>query len=154
MTLQYFGDLECPICKEFTLGALPLVIDKWVRSGKVRIEYRSLETATREPETFKKQQVAAYAAGLQNKMWYFIETFYHEQGEEDSAYVTEAYLDGLAQQVPGLNYAEWQKRRGDSKLLSEVEEDAQAANSRGFTGTPSFLIGHSGGAMQKLEYVA
>ena len=24
VTLQYFGDLECPICKEFTLGALPL----------------------------------------------------------------------------------------------------------------------------------
>ena len=23
ITLQYFGDLECPICKEFTLGALP-----------------------------------------------------------------------------------------------------------------------------------
>ncbi len=23
VTLQYFGDLECPICKEFTLGALP-----------------------------------------------------------------------------------------------------------------------------------
>ena len=24
VTLQYFGDLECPICKEFTLGALPV----------------------------------------------------------------------------------------------------------------------------------
>ncbi len=23
VTLQYFGDLECPICREFTLGALP-----------------------------------------------------------------------------------------------------------------------------------
>src|SRR5271167_3085680 len=48
VTLQYFGDLECPICKEFTLGALPLVIQKWVRAGKLRVEYHSLETATRE----------------------------------------------------------------------------------------------------------
>ena len=23
VTMKYFGDLECPICKEFTLGALP-----------------------------------------------------------------------------------------------------------------------------------
>src|ERR1035441_9298838 len=58
VTLQYFGDLECPICKDFTLGALPTVIQKWVRPGKLQIEYRSLETATREPETFKLQQIA------------------------------------------------------------------------------------------------
>ena len=25
VTLEYFGDLECPICKEFTLGALPSI---------------------------------------------------------------------------------------------------------------------------------
>ena len=86
---------------EFTLGALPFVINKWVRSGDLRIEYHSLETATREPETFKKQQVAALAAGKQNKTWYYIETFYHEQGEEDSGYVSENYLDGIAEQVPG-----------------------------------------------------
>ncbi len=30
--------------------------------------------------------------------------------------------------------------------------DAQAANNDGFTGTPSFLIGHTGGSMSKLEY--
>src|SRR5580700_2108888 len=83
VTLQYFGDLECPICKEFTLGALPSIIQKWVRTGKVKIEYHSMETATREPEVFKTQQIAAYAAGKQNRAWDFIELFYHEQGEED-----------------------------------------------------------------------
>ncbi len=152
VTLQYFGDLECPICREFTTGALPSVIPKWVRTGKLRIEYRSMETATREPETFKTQQVAAYAAGKQNKAWYFIETFYHEQGEEDSGYVTESYLQGLASQVPGLDLAKWTSDRNNPELANEVTSDAQAANNNGFTGTPAFLIGRSGGAMTKLEY--
>jgi protein-disulfide isomerase len=152
VTLKYFGDLECPICKEFTLGALPSVIDKWVRTGKLRIEYHSLETATREPEIFKEQQVAAYAAGKQNKAWNYIETFYHEQGEEDSGYVTENYLDGIASQVPGLDIAKWHEDRGDPNLANEVETDKQAANNEGFTGTPSFLIGHTGGTMSKLSY--
>ncbi len=152
VTLQYFGDLECPICQKFTLGSLPTVIPKWVRTGKLRIEYRSLETATREPEVFKTQQVAAYAAGKQNKAWYFIETFYHEQGEEDSGYVTENYLQGIAKQVPGLNLAQWTSDRGDTTLAKQVEADAEAAKSASFTGTPSFLIGRSGGAMSKLEY--
>ncbi len=152
VTLQYFGDLECPICREFTLGSLPSIIPKWVRTGKLRIEYRSLETATREPEVFKTQQVAALAAGKQNKAWNFIETFYHEQGEEDSGYVTESYLQGIASQVPGLDLAKWSSDRGDPALANQVAGDAQAANNQGFTGTPSFLIGHSGGATSKLEY--
>ncbi len=152
VTLQYFGDLECPICKEFTLGALPTIIQKWVRTGKVKIEYRSLETATREPEVFKTQQVAALAAGKQNKMWNFVETFYHEQGEEDSGYVNESYLQGLAQQVPGLNLATWTSDRANPELVNQVSSDAQAANNAGFTGTPSFLIGKTGGTPSKLEY--
>jgi protein-disulfide isomerase len=154
VTLQYYGDLECPICKEFTLGALPAIIEKWVRTGKVRIEYHSLETATREPEVFKTQQIAAYAAGKQDKAWDFIETFYHEQGEEDSGYVTESYIQGIAQQVPGLNLATWTSDRGEAGLANEVASDAQAASNAGFTGTPSFLIGKTGGTTQKLEYAS
>ncbi|MGO9319315.1 MAG: DsbA family protein [Solirubrobacteraceae bacterium] len=153
VSLQYFGDLECPICQKFTLGALPTVISRWVRTGKLKIEYRSLETATREPEVFKAQQVAALAAGKQNKMWNFVETFYHEQGEEDSGYVTEKYIQGIASQVPGLNLALWTTDRGDPALATQVTAtDAQAASNAGFNGTPSFLIGRSGGAMSKLEY--
>jgi protein-disulfide isomerase len=152
VTLQYFGDLECPICRQFTLGALPSIIEKWVRSGKLRIEYRSLQTATREPEVFKTQQVAALAAGKQDKMWNFVETFYREQGEEDSGYVTESYLQGIAKQVPGLNLPQWTSDRNEPALASQIASDAQAANSAGFTGTPSFLIGRSGGAMTKFEY--
>jgi protein-disulfide isomerase len=152
VTLVYFGDLECPICKEFTLGALPSLIQHYVRTGKLKIEYRSLETATREPEVFKTQQVAALAAGKQNKMWHFIELFYHEQGEEDSGYVTESYLQNLAQQVPGLNLTTWTSDRNDPALSNQVTTDAQAANSAGFTGTPSFQVGKTGGALQKLEY--
>jgi protein-disulfide isomerase len=151
VTLRYFGDLECPICKEFTLEVLPTLIPKYVRTGKLRIEYHSLETATREPEVFKDQQVAAYAAGKQSKAWDFIETFYHEQGEEDSGYVNEKYLQGIAAQVPGLNLSDWSAARSEPTYADEVEHDAQAANQAGFTGTPSFELGKTGGTLEKFE---
>ncbi len=151
VTLAYFGDLECPICKEFTLGALPTVVQQWVRSGKLKIEYRALETATREPEIFKTQQVAALAAGKQNKMWDFIELFYHEQGEEDSGYVTESYLQAWAQQVPGLNLPQWTSDRNDPELAKEVTADTEAANNAGFDSTPSFQMGKSGGELHTFE---
>ena len=151
VTLQYFGDLQCPICKDFTLGALPPIIEQWVRSGKLKIEYRSMETATREPEVFKSQQVAALAAGKQGKMWNFLELFYHEQGEENTGYVTESYIQGLAQQVQGLNLTKWTSDRGEPALMNQLETDAQTVASEGFSGTPAFLIGKSGATPKKLE---
>jgi protein-disulfide isomerase len=152
VTMQYFGDLECPICKDFTLGALPTLIQKYVRTGKMKIEYRNLETATREPETFKTQQSAALAAGKQKKGWYYIELFYNQQGEEDTGYVTEKYLQTLAQQTPGLNLATWTSDRNAPEFTNTITSDAQAANNSGFNGTPSFLIGKTGGTLTKFEY--
>jgi len=151
VTLQYFGDLQCPVCRSFTEGALGTLIQNYVRTGILKIEFRSLETATREQETFRTQQVAALAAGKQNKMWQYIELFYRQQGEEDTGYVTEAYLAGLARQVPGLNLSAWEAARSDASLASAVTTDAQAANNSGFTGTPSFLIGKTGGQLHRFE---
>jgi protein-disulfide isomerase len=151
VTLQYYGDLQCPVCGSFTRGALPSIIQKWVRGGKLQIEYRSLETATREPEVFAAQQVAALAAGKQNKLWYFVEIFYQEQQEEGSGYVTGNYIQGIANQVPGLNLSRWNGDRKDLGLANELTSDAQAANSQGLNGTPAFLIGRSGGATSRLE---
>ena len=150
VTLVYFGDLECPICKEFTLGALPTIIQKYVRAGKLKIEYKSLETASREPETFKQQQIAALAAGKQQRAWNYIELFYHEQGQENSGYVTEEYLHKLARGVPGLNIPVWEEDRKDPALENQITTDAQLANNEGFNGTPSFLIGKTGGKLEKL----
>lgn len=149
VTLAYFGDLECPFCREFTLSALPTIIRKWVRTGKLRIEYRSMETATKEPKVFATQQVAALAAGKQNKLWYYIELFYHEQGEEDSGYVTEQYLQGLARQAPGLELAQWMSDRNDPTLVDRVEADRHLAKKLRFPGTPSLFFGKTGGEARK-----
>jgi len=154
VTMQYFGDLECPICKKFSdkSGALPALIAGPVKDGKLRIEYMNLQTATRNPETFKTQQKAAMAAGPQKKQWNYIELFYNEQGEEDTEYVNEAYLQGLAKQIPGLNLSKWQSERSNPTFESELQTDAQLANNSGLTGTPSFLIGHSGGQLKSYEW--
>lgn len=151
VTLQYFGDLECPVCRAFTVGALPSIIRGWVRSGRLRIEYHALETATREPEVFTEQQTAALAAGEQGKMWNFVETFYHEQQEEDSGYVNERFIDGIASQVPGLDLARWKSARDDSRLTGQLESDAQTASADSLGGTPAFLLGVTGGAATRLQ---
>ena len=152
VTLEYFGDLQCPFCGEFSRTALTPLIERFVRAGKLRIEYRNLETATHEPETFRTQQAAAMAAGKQNLEWYYIELFYRQQSQENSGYVTEEFLRSLARQVPGLNMTSWLAARSNPELAAQITTDAQEANNAGLTGTPSFEIGRTGGALKKLEY--
>ena len=138
--MTYYGDLECPVCQSFTLGALQNLIAKDVRSGKLQIDYKSLETATQDPSVFQQQQVAAYAAGKQNRGWHFIELFYNEQGQEGTGYVNEAYLQGLARQTPGLNFAKWKADRANSALGNQVGTDASAARIVGANATPTLVI--------------
>ncbi len=151
VTLAYFADLQCPYCRAFSLEVLPSIIERWVGVGKLRIQSHALQTATRAPEVFMAQQVAALAAGRQERAWHFIETFYAEQGEENSGYVTDAYLQSIAGQVTGLDLTRWDGDRRDQELASEIASDGRTAENAGLTGTPSFLIGSSGGAMSRFS---
>jgi protein-disulfide isomerase len=144
VTLQFFGDLECPTSRAFTLADLPLLISRWVRNGRLRVEYRSLQTATRQPAVFMNQQAAALAAGTQDKGWYYIELFYHEQGHEGTGYLTAAYLNHLAEQIPGLNLALWSKDREEPPLAARVASDEQTAARLGLRNTPALLVGRTG----------
>jgi protein-disulfide isomerase len=148
VTMDYYGDLECPICQEFTLqGGLSQLIANEVRQGKVKIVYKAFETATHDPSVFKDQQVAALAAGMQKKFWNYAELFYHEQGQEGTGYVTEPYLDNLAQQTTGMNLIKWESDRNNPSLTTQVIQDVSQGNAIGVTGTPTLVfIGPKGKA--------
>ena len=142
VTLTEFGDLVCPVCQDFALTSEQQLITNDVRAGDVKIVYRGLETAssTANAGEYVASQVAARAAGLQNREWYYILLWYHEQGSEDNPYVTDSFMQGLAQQVPGLNLSSWESARSSQALANDVTADTQAANAAGFIYTPSITI--------------
>jgi protein-disulfide isomerase len=154
VTMIYYGDLECPVCKDFTVsGGFPELVAKDVRAGKVKVEYRAFETATQNPSTFQTQQAAALAAGKQNHFWDFTELFYRQQGQEGTNYVDEAYLDHLAAQIPGLNLSTWRSARSASTLTSQVRSEEQAGTTAGVTGTPTLIFQGPKGKATALEGV-
>ena len=101
-----------------------------------RDRHRQRPQSRRVPD----QQAAALAAGLQKREWDYIELFYHEQGTENTNYVNDTYLDGLARQISGLNFAKWNSDRGSSSLTSQVTADQQAAASKGYNSTPTLVV--------------
>jgi protein-disulfide isomerase len=140
VTITEFADLQCPVCRDFNTSTFNQLVSNEIRSGKVKMVFRNLQTATGDPATFKTQSVAALAAGKQNKLWHYVELFYRNQGAEGSGYVTESFLNSIAKSVPGLDFATWTKDRGNPALDAQVGADQAAASGLGFNSTPSFVV--------------
>jgi protein-disulfide isomerase len=137
-TLYMYGDLQCPICKEYIEEILPEIISTEVKSGKVKLTYRDFIIISEESIPAGE---AAYAAGEQGKGWNFIETFYRNQGEERSGYVTEEFIESIAKGAGVPDMARFNKERKSGKFKKEVEKTTnQASSTFGFEGTPSFAV--------------
>lgn len=133
-----YGDLQCPICREYSEEILPPVIEGPVRQGQANITFRNYVIISEESYPAGH---AALAAGQQGLGWNYLELFYRNQGTERSGYVTEEFLEAVAEGAGVKNMAAWNKARNSSKVKEEVEQStSEAANKYHFTGTPSFTI--------------
>jgi protein-disulfide isomerase len=137
VTLYEYGDLQCPICKEYSEEILPAIIEKQVKNGEVKIVYRDFIIISEESIPAGE---AALAAGEQGKGWSFIELFYRNQGEERSGYVTDAFIEGIAEGAGVPDMKKFNEERKSGKFKKTVEKTTEQAQKFGFTGTPSFAV--------------
>lgn len=157
ITLRVFADLECPTVRRFVVSRLRSIISTWVRKGVIKLEYRSLKTDTTNEHTFFMQEVAALAAGKQNKLWNFVLTavqeqqykrvdagyqgFTHVTGIEHFDYVDDTFLTSIASRLPSLNMARWRQDREDGLLFNQVAEGVHLAHTNDLHATPAFMVG-------------
>lgn len=152
VTLQVFVDLE-----DYADGTnwfnfqLPAILKQLVRPGIVRLEFHSFKTDTLNGGPFVTQQTAALAAGAQNRLWNYAATFIGEQGTEFTNYANEAFVTGIAEQVPGLNIAKWERSRTVAMSKIVMADNYNARYRLGFHATPAFRIGLTGGHMKNFS---
>jgi protein-disulfide isomerase len=147
LVLTEFADLQCPFCRDYTVDVLPQIIERYVRSGRLRLELRLRRIIGADSDVAAR---AAQAAGTRNRMWNFVDLFYRNQGEENSGYVTDAFLSRLATAagVPPKLVLDGSTAPSFEKPVQVAEAEAQAA---GQTSTPSFLIGPEAGQGKPLN---
>jgi protein-disulfide isomerase len=136
-TLIEFADLQCPFCAQYAVEALPAVVDRFVRGGRLRLELRLL--AFLGPDSERGAEVAA-AATLQDRLWQFSELFFRNQGPENSGYATDAFLRRLARATPGLDYEQVREDLDSPAAQRLIREAERQANRLGVEGTPSFYL--------------
>jgi len=142
LTLVEFADLQCPFCRQYTQDVMPALVANYVRSGKLKMVFKSVTII--DQDSHLANEMAA-AAGLQGKLWQYIDIFYANQGEEHSGYITDAFLERIGRAVRGLNVTRAMADRKLPKIQSQLAQALAEMQLNGFQGTPSFLLGPTNG---------
>jgi protein-disulfide isomerase len=150
-TMVEFVDLQCPFCREYTLNALPTVVRDFVRPGKLKLDLKLLTFIG--PDSVPAAKTAA-AAAQQNRMWQFADLFYHQQGEENSGYVTHDFLKKIAEATPGLDATKALSAANGAQAAQLVSAAGQLGNTLNVQGTPTFFIRRGGGPYEPLKVTA
>jgi protein-disulfide isomerase len=146
VTLTEFVDLQCPVCASASERTLPTIVDDYVRTGKVKLEVRTLSFLG--PDSVRAARVAA-AAERQGRLWPFLEVFYANQGQENSGYVTDDFLRRVAGEA-GVD-ADAALAGADSAFAQRRLERADADAARlGVSGTPTLIVAKGDGAQRPL----
>jgi protein-disulfide isomerase len=136
-TVIEFGDLQCPACKAYSEQIIPDVIKGPVRGGDARLEFRNWTIIGPQSQDAAK---AALAASEQDRYWTFITLFYRNQGEENSGYVTDSFLEAVARGAGVEDITKWNQDRESSRWDAQIAQTDTEARRLGFNATPSFLV--------------
>jgi protein-disulfide isomerase len=147
ITMIEYADYQCPFCRDYALETMPILINDYVRSGKLRMEFEPLTFIGPDSETAAR---AGVAAGQQNLEWNYTHLFFFNQGEERSGFVTDAFIDKLYAGA-GVNAAKANAYRKTPAAAVPIAEASANAQKYGVASTPSFVVGPTGGPYTKLE---
>jgi protein-disulfide isomerase len=136
VTIDEFGDFQCPYCGEFVRETEPQIIARYVATGKARIVWHTM--AFIGPESALAGR-AAWCAQQRGKFWdYFAVLYQHQDGENTGTFNT-ARLERWAGDL-GMDRAAFGDCLVNPRSLDGVETGTREAQQSGITATPGFLV--------------
>lgn len=136
VTIVEFSDFQCPFCGRFFKTAEPQIIEKYVKTGKVKFVYRDFAFLGEESQWAAE---AAECAHEQGKFWeYHDYLFNHQQGENQGAF-SKANLKRFAGAV-GLDTEAFNGCFDSGKYTEEVQKDSSDGRALSVSGTPTNFI--------------
>jgi protein-disulfide isomerase len=148
VTMIEYIDLQCPYCQQFETEVMPDIVAKYVRTGKLKVEARTL--AFIGPDSIRGRD-AMFAASLQNHAFDFAQLLYDNQQTENTGWLNDAMVDRAASSIPGVNPRELVAASSSDQVKAlGVRIDGQA-KADGVNSTPSLLVGKAGETPQPVR---
>jgi protein-disulfide isomerase len=142
-----YGDMQCPACASSARNDIPNVVEEFVKPGIAKITFVPIAFLGDDSE---RGALGAQAAVLQDGLWPFITVLYHNQGSENSGWLTEDVMEAVAGAV-GMDAAKWKKDfdgKDDDVVATAYFEGLQKGEQANVPSTPTFVFHGPDGTTQ------
>ncbi|HXZ57062.1 MAG TPA: thioredoxin domain-containing protein [Gaiellaceae bacterium] len=146
-TLVQYIDLQCPFCREFETTVMPSVVSRYVRTGKLKVVSRPVAILGPDSEVARR---AAIVSLQHNRLFDFVQLLYFNQGVENSGWVTNQLLADAFASTPGINADAAMAARNTPAVAHIEQQFDRQSNADNVRGTPTVLIGKSGGKLTEI----
>jgi protein-disulfide isomerase len=136
VTLEMFGDFQCPVCGEFARTIEPPFFLKYVDTGKVKFVWHDYTWIGDESV---QAALAARCAGKQGHFWAFHDTLFANQHGENLGDFARPNLMAFATQL-GLDQTTFGDCMDSGRDLQGIRNSTSDGVSLGIDVTPAFLI--------------
>jgi len=134
VTLEEFGDFQCPPCG---MLAGPLQQIERDYGSHLRVVFRNFPFTTHVHA--HEAAYAAEAAGLQGRFWEMHDLLYREQAVWAKTKDVQPVFDSYAGMI-GLNLERFKKDAGGEQVKAKVESDRKRGEELGVKNTPTIFI--------------
>lgn len=131
-------DMRCPFCALYSRETLPILIEEYVDTGQVRIEYHDVVFYGEDSE---RAAVAARAAGKQGLYVEYITTIYDAAPENGHPDMPREALIDFAEEAGVPDMEQFTADLEDPALLSDAQASTQTAQQLGVSAVPFFVAG-------------
>ena len=134
VTLEEFGDFQCPPC-----GAMEGPLQQIERdyASSLRVIFRNFPFTIHEHA--HEAAYAAEAAGLQGRFWEMHDLLYREQSVWAKSSDVQSLFDAYAGMI-GLNLERFKKDVSGEQVKAKVEGDRKRGEALGVRNTPTIFI--------------
>ena len=136
VTLIQFEDLGCTHCKTYMEEAFPTIVRDYVRTGRVKVDFRGLGVVTRASAPALRYTLAA---SRQKKLWQVVALFYENQGSLNEL-ATDKGVKRLVKGTPGIDPVRLVADARSLSVKKQVAAHAAEAVRRNVPGTPWFYV--------------
>ncbi len=130
-------DMRCPYCALFAQDTLPTIIEEYVDTGKLRIEFIDVAYFGDESEG---AAMAARAAGKQGKYVEFMQEVYDRDPGKGHQDLPKETLIEIAEAVGVKDMKKFEKDMVSDEIRTEVEMSTAEAQSLGVSAVPFFVV--------------
>lgn len=137
VTVQAWEDFRCPACAAFNQRVKPGLMENYIVSGKVKLEFRHFPLQQHEPGASLAAQASECAAD-QGRFWSYHDRVFQATSSGPNAFLMERLIDyALELEMDGGTFTSCMTNQ--THLLT-ISESLQAARAAGHNSTPTVLV--------------